>query len=158
MRLILLRHGTRDFGLGDVPINSMGLAEAAIIAKTPALSQIQWIYTSPKKRALMTAQPLATVLNITPSVNENFDQMQSGESMIDFRKRIQLVLNDITDSHGSTETEVLVCSHSDWLTVAVDLMTTTSSAENSNVDPRDLFFNCAQHYSFQWKDGLWTLI
>lgn len=153
MQLILLRHGTRDFGLGDVELNALGRAEAEALAQQAKISPTQRVYCSPKKRAQMTVAPLCENLGCTPMIDPQLDQQWADESIIEFRQRIQKFLNKITDQYGGADDTLLVCSHSDWLSMAVDLM------DGGQLQSESLFFKCAQfhRFSFSNPEAQWTL-
>lgn len=82
MELILVRHALpirreNVDGPADPELSKEGLAQAEHFARYMALEHLDAIYTSPMKRAVQTAEPLATLKSITPIVVEGvaeFDQ------------------------------------------------------------------------------------
>lgn len=146
MRLYLLRHGSRNHGLGDGPLNSQGLLEAQNLTTDPRLASVRSILTSPKKRAQMTVAPLADHLHLTLQTVSDLDQQGSSESHQQFRQR---VLRQIQQwEHQSNQIDFLVCSHSDWLALAVEILDTGSAYGGH-------FFQCAEFIAYDWADGVW---
>lgn len=82
MELILVRHALpirreNVDGPADPELSKEGLAQAEHFARYMSLEHLDAIYTSPMKRAVQTAEPLATLKSITPIVVEGvaeFDQ------------------------------------------------------------------------------------
>ena len=150
MTIILLRHGTRNYGIGDSPLNFEGMEEAVALAAEDHFSSVTQIYCSPKKRAQMTIQPLAEKLNLKIETFPQLDQQLSSESREDFLKRVTHSLSSITGNLPS-DAVCILCSHSDWLSTAVELMPTQDGESQS------LIFHCANYKTFSVKDGLWQL-
>lgn len=144
MSLILLRHGRRD-NYGDVPLNAQGLAQAQELATTPDLQKVDVLLCSPKQRAQMTLEPLAKQLGLSIQTLDSLDQMGAEESEWAFQERVTQVLEKETWETGTT----LICSHSDWLTMATTWMAQTNPAL------RALFFDCAQFEEFTWQEQKW---
>lgn len=82
MELILVRHALpvrreNVDGPADPELSSEGLSQARHFAEYMALEHIDAIYTSPMKRAMQTAEPLAAIKSLTPVVVDGvaeFDQ------------------------------------------------------------------------------------
>jgi probable phosphoglycerate mutase len=82
MELILVRHGLpirREVteGAADPELSVDGVAQAEHFAKYMAIEHIDAIYSSPMKRAVQTAEPLAKLKSITPVLVDGvaeFDQ------------------------------------------------------------------------------------
>ena len=82
MELILVRHGLpvrreNVDGPADPELSTEGIAQAQHFAEYMALEHIDAIYTSPMKRAVQTAAPLASIKSLAPIVVEGvaeFDQ------------------------------------------------------------------------------------
>ncbi len=95
----------------------------------------------------MTVKPLSQKLERAIKTEQDLDQMFSGESDKGFAKRVQNFIEKMETK--STEQNILVCSHSDWLSVALHSMAT---------DDPDLSFHmfaCASYLKFKFEDGLW---
>lgn len=148
MKVILLRHGSRNFTLGDVPLNDQGLAEAKALTKHPNLLDIATIICSPKKRAQMTVEPLAHHLQKPILVQESLDQMRSGESDLDFVSRVDGFLEKISQGHWPGP--ILLCSHSDWLSQAMAIIPSDA------LDLKHTLFHCAHFQILEIVDGLWV--
>lgn len=82
MELILVRHALplrreNVDGPADPALSTEGIAQAQHFAEYMALEHLDAIYTSPMKRAVQTAEPLAAVKSLTPIVVDGvaeFDQ------------------------------------------------------------------------------------
>ena len=149
MQIILLRHGTRDYKLGDVPLNEIGKNQAQDLASDPALQRVTQLFSSPKKRALMTLEPLAEKLGKEIQVHSELDQMMSHESNSEFKHRVKNFLSHI-ETLGEKEV-IIISSHSDWLNVALGIIPTNALHLNQYM------FACAEYLSFEVKDGLWLV-
>lgn len=122
-----MRHGQTDWnaehrlmGQQDIPLNMLGKEQAKKAIQKVKHLNIQKIYTSPLKRALETAQIIATSLNIDLIILENLKEVNfgiyegkkiqtnfldswmlgntdpvSGESFWDVYKRIQPIIKKI---------------------------------------------------------------
>ncbi len=70
---LLIRHGETDYNkkmrlpgrLPDVHLNQKGLQQAQTLANLLGKAPVKAIYSSPLERTLETAQPLASLLNLT---------------------------------------------------------------------------------------------
>jgi broad specificity phosphatase PhoE len=78
-RLILVRHGEPDEGNpldpGDPPLSSQGMLQARRVAELLAGDGIDWIVSSPQRRARLTAQPLASLLNLQVEIIEGIAEV-----------------------------------------------------------------------------------
>ena len=84
--IYLVRHGQTEWntqlifrGRKDIPLNEMGHEEARALAGTLKDRNIDAIYTSPLRRALETAQPIATLLALTVVPVQGFIDINYGE-------------------------------------------------------------------------------
>lgn len=150
MKIHFLRHGQRDHSFGDVPLNSQGHSQAQMLAQDSQLQNVQTILSSPKKRALMTVQPLSQKLQINVVCDPDLDQMESSQSEQAFQRRVESYLKKIEDGFASGD--ILICSHSDWLTLATSLL----AQDNIHIHPQ--LFDCAAYKSFSLEDGQWIAI
>jgi phosphoserine phosphatase len=71
MKVVLIRHAETDFnrdgrvqGQSDTPLNDRGLAQALCLARSFAGQPVDAIFSSPLQRALQTAEPIATALDL----------------------------------------------------------------------------------------------
>jgi broad specificity phosphatase PhoE len=76
-RVVLLRHGETEWnrverfrGRIDVELNQMGQRQALAVARRLSAWQIEAIYSSPMKRALQTAQPVAEACGLDVAILE----------------------------------------------------------------------------------------
>lgn len=86
MRLILVRHGETDInkarlalGRADVELNQHGRWQAQRLALSLKDEAIGAIYSSPLKRALATAEPIASSHGLQVQVDEGLIEMDIGE-------------------------------------------------------------------------------
>lgn len=149
MKVFLLRHGTRNFTLGDVPLNDEGIRQAEELTQDQQLCSTSTILCSPKKRAQMTVSPLASKLNLPIETLEELDQMNHLESEASFINRVKNFVNNIEQQ--SWQSPVLICSHSDWLSIAAGLIPSNSISLKHHI------FHCAEYLSFDLEDDIWSL-
>jgi broad specificity phosphatase PhoE len=86
MRLILVRHGETDtnkarlaLGQADVELNEHGRWQAQRLAASLKHEPIAAIYSSPLKRALATAEPIASSHGLEVQVDDGLIEMDIGE-------------------------------------------------------------------------------
>ena len=151
MKIILLRHGTRNYGIGDIPLNEEGLQEAEELVTQLLPHDIKAIFSSPKLRCQMTVTPIANRLGLEIQTMEELDQHLPNEEFADYRKRVQVAANKLED-FSQAEGAILACSHSDWLAQAMELVPSDIS------NPENIFFQCAEFLVFQIKEGQWHKI
>ncbi len=81
----LIRHGTNDWlgkiipGWMPIELNDEGRAQAVRVAARLKSSGITRIYSSPVKRAIETAQPLAEALGVAVEPRDEFGEVHPGE-------------------------------------------------------------------------------
>jgi broad specificity phosphatase PhoE len=87
MRLILVRHGETDtnkaglaLGRADVELNEHGRWQAQRLTVSLKDEPIAAIYSSPLKRALATAEPIASSHGLAVQVDEGLIEMDIGET------------------------------------------------------------------------------
>ncbi|MBQ2890264.1 MAG: histidine phosphatase family protein, partial [Clostridia bacterium] len=78
MLLYIIRHGEPVYNPNG--LTQMGQEQAEAIAKRLSLHGIDKIYASPLKRARMTAEPLAKLLNKEVIIEEFMCEEKAGES------------------------------------------------------------------------------
>jgi broad specificity phosphatase PhoE len=86
VKLILVRHGETDYNRGglalgrkDVPLNDLGLRQAAALEFALAGERIAAVYSSPLGRALETARRIATPHDLAVAVEERLIEMDIGD-------------------------------------------------------------------------------
>src|SRR4030042_167577 len=84
--IILIRHGETAFNVSnifrgrlDVPLNDTGQKQAEMLAEYLTDWQIEAVYTSPLKRAMQTAEPVASNHKRSVIVSEGFNDFNFGE-------------------------------------------------------------------------------
>ncbi|MBI4744183.1 MAG: histidine phosphatase family protein [Actinobacteria bacterium] len=85
-RIILVRHGETDWnkeqkfqGRIDVELNEAGKIQADILAERLKGLKIDYIYSSPLSRALVTAKKIAEHHNLEVEIVEDFTEIEHGE-------------------------------------------------------------------------------
>jgi broad specificity phosphatase PhoE len=159
MKLVMLRHGARSpHDFGDSSLNADGRAQAealkSAIAPQGPLPQPTVLVASPKRRAKETLTPLANALQIGLTIDQRLDERHQNENMKEFEKRVLTLLDGLTNqlakSSGARETCVFLCSHLDWLELALALLPTDLRSTDVN------WTNC-EYRVFRWQDGIWCL-
>ncbi len=124
-KLILVRHAHRDTDEGRERDN--GLSQKGFRQTEKVLSY--WLQqplpgaafiSSPKRRCVETLEPLAQELKQSLEIDPSLDEQRKHESDAAFRARVKHSLNALKDSSAPI---VVVCSHSDWLTSALEELT-----------------------------------
>jgi broad specificity phosphatase PhoE len=151
MKLVLLRHGDRNSGYGDVDLSSEGQRQAHELADQSALQDIQLLLSSPKNRAQQTIKPLAEKLGLSVTIEAALDQRKSIETQNEFTHRILEFMNHLAKTHP--DKNILLCSHSDWLQTAILAM---PSHDTNNA--LHCFFSCADFRVLNFKDGFWEVL
>lgn len=84
--LVLIRHGETDWnvegryqGQADPPLNEKGLAQARLLAEEMSDVSLNALYTSPLRRALQTAQILATALGVPLHLEPRMMEIHQGD-------------------------------------------------------------------------------
>jgi broad specificity phosphatase PhoE len=115
--LILVRHGQTDWnydrriqgGGSDIPLNDEGRRQARCLAERLAPDNITAIYSSPLRRALDTAQMIATPHHLTVLPEASLKEIDAaaleGTLVADIGERLRLLLN------GEDEGRVLFKKH-----------------------------------------------
>lgn len=87
MRLFLVRHGETEFnrqglalGRGDVPLNETGQRQARLVAAALAGEPLAAVYSSPLRRCLDTAGPIAAAHGLEVRVLPELVEMDIGEA------------------------------------------------------------------------------
>ena len=168
MKLVLLRHASRNpFEGADSGLNSEGKYQAqALLTRlidpraSPPLANLHvanlprptHLYSSPKRRARETLTPLAEALQIDLRIEENLDERRSeGEGERQFEKRVIEYLSQLTEQH-SGESVIFLCSHMDWLEVAMFYLTA-----QENDSELDFGFSNCQARVFTSNDSFWQM-
>ena len=86
VELILVRHGETVLGGGaflggqvDPPLSAVGVTQATHVGRRLAMEPVTAIFTSPFRRTLDTAQPLAALTGLTPSTVPELREVHLGE-------------------------------------------------------------------------------
>lgn len=124
MDIILLRHAERIPGLiSDPELSGHGLEQAESLAEIltlPKWGRPQKLYASPKKRTRQTLGPLSAKLGLPVETLPDLDEKAPGESVSDFRHRIQNLIEmvagptQVTPRDASTAS-IVWCTHLDWI-------------------------------------------
>lgn len=85
MRLLLIRHGETDWnveariqGLSDVPLNTRGERQAALLAEALQREPVAAVYASPLQRARKTADAVATRLGLPVHTHAGLMELDQG--------------------------------------------------------------------------------
>jgi broad specificity phosphatase PhoE len=122
--LVLIRHAHRDTDRKeqDNGLTEKGRKQAEITARTLAriFDDSQPVFlSSPKKRCVETLTPLAEVFNSKVHRNSLLTEQEGDESILQLNARVQKFLDEWIQSPDEV---TIICSHGDWLPVAVELL------------------------------------
>lgn len=158
MKMLMIRHAARSLhDLGDTPLSSQGRLQAEHLRQLIDEGQIPApteLISSPKKRAKETLAELAMALELPVTIENRLDERHQNESAREFEDRVRSFLEEITSDEAAENREkcIAICSHLDWLELAIVLLPSTLS-ENEIADS----WSNAEYRIFRYVDGLWKL-
>ena len=101
-RLILIRHGETEWnvegryqGQADPPLNQNGILQAHALANKISSIHLDFIYSSPLKRARQTAEILIEYLEIPLILESRFMEIDQGEWQTKLRSEIESSYPDL---------------------------------------------------------------
>lgn len=113
MRLLLIRHAEpseeahgRCYGSLDIGLSSRGQLRARLLARTLERVPLVAVYTSPRTRALETAQPLAALHGLPATVDEALREIDFGDFEGRSYDEIRLAAPDLYRAWMETPTHV----------------------------------------------------
>lgn len=151
MKIVLLRHGQRSAGYGDVPLSQDGLDQANKLALIPLLQTANHLISSPKIRTQQTIEPLSQQIHKPIVIAPELDQRKSIETENEFIQRVMTFMHECSLSY--TEQTVVLCSHSDWLQMAI--MNLPLPMEKA---VQNSFFACAQYHTLTYQNRTWDFL
>src|SRR5215204_3794411 len=86
--VFMVRHGQTDsnaqglmHGATDVPLNSLGLRQAQLVAaRVTELGRVDSLHSSPLQRALSTANAISAMIGLEPHLHLGLAEMNFGEA------------------------------------------------------------------------------
>lgn len=97
MLLYCIRHGESSYnaegriqGQSDVPLSELGRRQSAAVAKALDNLPIDAIYSSPLRRAMQTAEPIAEALKLAIQTDPRLMEVHAGE----FQDKLRIQLED----------------------------------------------------------------
>ncbi|MBN2543754.1 histidine phosphatase family protein [bacterium] len=85
-KFILVRHGETEWnkqgvfrGRKDLALNENGIQQAKALSQWLANEKIDAVFSSPLKRAIQTAEQIASPRNLEVKIEENFNNIELGE-------------------------------------------------------------------------------
>ena len=157
MKIYFFRHAQKAMDFSSDPgLTAEGHAQAQKITEKvfkKELPKPTLLWTSPKKRACSTFQPLAKELGLPLHLEEALLEQRSDESLSDFTKRIRNLCNKASAKSGEV---LFICSHYDWVLEAMQVIPCIDNAsENSELS----HWVPAQYAGFDIdSDGLFKLL
>lgn len=153
MKLVLLRHATRSPYENDGDsLSRAGLAQAedliTHLAPQGSLPAPTRLLVSPKRRAKETLQPLSEAIQLQLEIDPRLDERHSFESGKVFEERVRSILDDTVENASEDET-IYLCSHSDWLEMALMVL----PHDLSDLDASYGFSPC-EYRVFRRHDGI----
>jgi len=95
MYLYLIRHAQPDYAVAipyhvppGPPLTEFGLAQAAALVPMLAQSGIERVVSSPFRRCVMTAEPLAAALNLDVQLDDDLREALPGDAQTDVKLRM----------------------------------------------------------------------
>lgn len=122
--LILIRHAHRDTSdrSRDNGLSEKGREQSRWLKRFFAsrfendeINRV-WLVSSPKKRCIETLAPIAFELKSQVDSHPDLDEQSHQETLEKFQQRIEHFLKDWIESPQEL---TVVCSHGDWLPIAV---------------------------------------
>ena len=120
MKIYIFRHAQKalDFS-GDPDLTAEGHAQASKLLDRVLKSELPTptqLWVSPRKRTRSTFRPLSQYLKLTLIDQEALLEQHGGETLSEFRGRIQNLLEKATELKNET---IFMCSHYDWVIEAM---------------------------------------
>ncbi len=120
MRIVLFRHGHKQFSMDENPSLSLkGFDQSKKLTQmldTKILPNPNECWHSFKKRTFETLQELKLNPSIQFKLKNNLNERQATETIKDFQNRIKLILIDIQNLQIVSKEHILfICSHYDWI-------------------------------------------
>lgn len=154
MKITLIRHSNRDISMSsDGGLNEIGKGRAeglkARLQPEGDLPKPTQLFSSPKRRAKETMQPLSEFLKMPLQITELLDERFADESSVEFRSRVRKFIDLLPEKYKSNEV-LYLCTHADWLEEAMTVMPTDLREEIS-----DTVFACCETRTFEFNEGIW---
>lgn len=157
MRLVLFRHGHKQFSMDNDP----SLSDRGYIQATHLLGLIEkqqlplptQCWFSEKKRTFETLSALEQTPNIQWLKKNHLNERSHKEDLAQFQTRISAALKDMTKQSTTNDT-LFVCTHYDWIEEAINLIPcdkNLNSFEFINWSP-------GQYLEFDYYDDLFHVI
>lgn len=156
MKIYIFRHAQKQRTLTDNPDltdfghqQALKIRESILRGKIPAPTSI-WV--SPKVRTHSTMKPTSEHFSVPLEVHENLEEQQGHESIEQFRRRIQVSLEKISqEPHGV----YYLCTHYDWIAESMPLI----PSDKDLLDYEFQQWAPAQHIGFELSsDGIYQFI
>lgn len=155
MKIYIFRHAQKamDFS-GDPDLTVEGHAQAQKVLEMIRQNQIPRpteLWVSPKKRTHSTFRPLSLEFQLPLKTCETLLEQHGNESIGEFRKRIEQVLEVAKIDHQSV---IFICSHYDWVLEAMSVIpcdTDLTTPEYSHWSPcQYVGFNVSESGLFEF--------
>ena len=157
MKFVLFRHAQKGFVPFDDPeLSPKGFAESAKIPdliRRSVLPVPTRLLVSPKRRTAQTFYPTAKDFDLDLVVERNLDQRNAEEGPNQFRERIRLFIEQVSDEKAADGC-FFACTHYDVIEESMSLIPCDrdlNTFELSHWAP-------VQYVVFEIKSGLWKYI
>lgn len=131
MKVYLFRHGEKSFHGGPNPgLSPHGLDQAKALAHAVSKQQLETpseILVSPKLRSQETFMPMAHTCGIAFQIRAELDEKGAFETHAAAVQRIAHFLDHL-EMHFPKATVIYLCTHMDWLEIAIDHLQSSSGA------------------------------
>lgn len=160
MRLILFRHGHKQFSMDDNPsLSDRGHKQADHLlekVEKKELPQPTLCWFSPRKRTFETLAQLKKFTPIQWEQKTALGEKNLNESYHDFKQRISKIFSEIEKKSQNSKPEdtIFLCTHYDWIETALTVIHSDQDLtgfEFSNWSP-------GQFIEFDYYDNLFHFI
>lgn len=157
MQIYLVRHALPDYATGVAyhlppgpPLTETGMEQAAGAARLLSRFPIRRVVSSPMRRCLMTAEPIAATLGLDLLTDADLGEQQPGGTPM--ATALRMLRAALSQSDAQT---VALVSHSGPLEQLL-LALTNNRLELPRADGRGCRIGVADVWHAQRRDGLWT--
>lgn len=152
VQVVFFRHASRGGPGRDPDLSAQGQQEAKSLGRSVGqpgrLPKPTLLWSSPKKRAQKTFFDIEVATGLRLQIVHDLDEAHDSESVSAFAERVHLCLEKFELLQPNDV--LFVCSHSDWLEIAMRILPSDMEEE---LQTRG--YACAEYRNFTYQEGLW---